>query len=329
MADYTCHAFPDDNKPVDSFLTGLIAVAVGLPVTLFIASCFEIANDAEQPESWLVYRGVSRLLLGWNAHRRWHYTARRAASRPPGRFLRWWIRSSDAPKPETLSNLLHAAWCALTGATPRWEREARAAAATAARGHAKALAQPGGEAALEVHDMDSHPASEGAGEGADAASLALYKRFCAAVGVLGTAAVWVVFAWFIFAYGMLCYKLLGDGAETSFARSWGVSFGLGCASDWRDVLKEAVQNVVVLVVLERLFLTKDESWLEEHMQYMSLQALLFRDAAAEHAGGAEKVVAGGDGGGVAGSEEAPPPAQRITWWGIIATFVAHTKRLSA
>jgi hypothetical protein len=27
LADYTCHAFPDDDKPVDSFIVGLISVA--------------------------------------------------------------------------------------------------------------------------------------------------------------------------------------------------------------------------------------------------------------------------------------------------------------
>ncbi len=38
---------------------------------------------------------------------------------------------------------------------------------------------------------------------------------------------------FIFVYGMLCYKLLGDEAQTSFARSWGVSYGVGAAAEWK------------------------------------------------------------------------------------------------
>jgi hypothetical protein len=38
---------------------------------------------------------------------------------------------------------------------------------------------------------------------------------------------------FIFTYGMLIYKLLGEGAESSFASSFGVSYGLGAAQEAR------------------------------------------------------------------------------------------------
>ena len=52
LADYTCTAFPDDeNNQLDSFLVGLIAIAVALPVSSFIAQCFGIANDSEAPET--------------------------------------------------------------------------------------------------------------------------------------------------------------------------------------------------------------------------------------------------------------------------------------
>jgi hypothetical protein len=33
--------------------------------------------------------------------------------------------------------------------------------------------------------------------------------------------------------GMLIYKLLGDEAESSFARSWGISYGLNSATEWK------------------------------------------------------------------------------------------------
>jgi hypothetical protein len=32
---------------------------------------------------------------------------------------------------------------------------------------------------------------------------------------------------------MLIYKLLGDDAQQSFARSWGISYGVGAASEWQ------------------------------------------------------------------------------------------------
>jgi hypothetical protein len=50
LAEYTCHAFPDDARPVDSLIVALIALALALPVTLFLQAAFEIANDNEAPE---------------------------------------------------------------------------------------------------------------------------------------------------------------------------------------------------------------------------------------------------------------------------------------
>jgi hypothetical protein len=34
LAEYTCHAFPDEDKPVDSFIVGLISIASALPPML-------------------------------------------------------------------------------------------------------------------------------------------------------------------------------------------------------------------------------------------------------------------------------------------------------
>jgi hypothetical protein len=64
LKDYTCTTFPDEDRPLDSFIVGLISLAVALPVTLFLTSCFEIANDSEAPESWLFYGGIVKLLCG-------------------------------------------------------------------------------------------------------------------------------------------------------------------------------------------------------------------------------------------------------------------------
>jgi hypothetical protein len=32
---------------------------------------------------------------------------------------------------------------------------------------------------------------------------------------------------------MLIYRLLGDSAQQEFARSWGVSYGLNAATEWK------------------------------------------------------------------------------------------------
>ena len=69
---------------------------------------------------------------------------------------------------------------------------------------------------------------------------------------------------------MLIYKLLGDQAQSEFTRSWGISYGMNAATEWKDIVVEAVKATVILIILERLFLTRNSSWLEEHMDYLSI-----------------------------------------------------------
>ena len=75
LADYECHAFPDDARFGDTILVGLLSCAAALPVTIFIFICFDLANDNEPPDSYLRWPLAWPVLVwGLNAHRRWHYT---------------------------------------------------------------------------------------------------------------------------------------------------------------------------------------------------------------------------------------------------------------
>ena len=60
-------------------IVALIALAVALPVTFFLAGCFEIANDSEAPESWLFYGGIVKLLCGLTVRK--HFNLASAPSR--------------------------------------------------------------------------------------------------------------------------------------------------------------------------------------------------------------------------------------------------------
>ena len=108
---------------------------------------------------------------------------------------------------------------------------------------------------------------------------------------------------FIFTYGMLIYRQLGPDAQNEFAKTWGVGYGLNnvrtasiprCAapgtdalaaarllqaSEWQDVAITAFKAALLIVVLNALRLTKNQSWFEEHIDFVSMQALLFNGAA--------------------------------------------------
>ena len=152
--------------------------------------------------------------------------------------------------------------------------------------------------ASECGSIDGHAVSV---SHASAKRLRRSKRMLTAVGLGGVYLIWAFFAWVIFVraqtlrralcaisdasstmlqtYGSLVFKLLGPATQDSFATSFGVSYGVGAAAEWKDILQQVVQTIIIMAIVERLHLTNSVSWLEEHIDYMSTQALLF-----EHVG---------------------------------------------
>ena len=285
LTDWVCTAFPNDDSQTDSFIVSLIALAVALPVTFVLQTCFEIANDNEAPESWLEWVGWRKFVFGPAAHRRWHYTA----GSQPVRHVRWFIRSVGAPKSETAINLYHSFKAWLTGTLPPWtievheaEEEANAARVEAdaeedEMRHGKKDAHDdveddspyrgsNGRGSNGEHDDDDGSGSESGGSTSSsvrsAKALGRYKRMVMALGLSGTFFCWAIFAWFIFTYGMLLYKLLGEDGQASFARSWGISYAVGAASEWQDIITEAFKGAIVLAILERWYMTRNATWLE-------------------------------------------------------------------
>ena len=57
------------------------------------------------------------------------------------------------------------------------------------------------------------------------------------------------------------YQLLGDGAERHFATDWATGVAIENAAQWRSVLQSALQNVVVLILLERMGAAPGRAWL--------------------------------------------------------------------
>ena len=307
LQDWTCTAFPNDDSQIDSFIVGLISIAIAIPVTVFITTCFGIANDNEAPESWLEWSGWRKLVFGMNAHRRWHYTR----GDPPVRYVKWYVRSAGAPVTETAANLWRSFYAWVTNSETPWAEEAieaeQAADEEAAQqklsrfsqgaddGHSRRFSQGGtpgagrrmsasksngADAGRRMSESSVEPSDDfntrALSEDGSAVELATYKHRVVAIGIAATAICWAMFTWFIFTYGMLIYRLLGEGAESSFSRSFGISYGMGAAQEWKDVAIEACKAAVILVILETLFLTPNPKWLEEHIDYLSLQALLLK-----------------------------------------------------
>ena len=179
MADYTCTAFPNEDNPIDSFIVGLsalprracflassdacaapaVSIAIALPASLFLASCFMIANDSEAPESWLEWFGWRKLVFGVNAHRRWHYTGPLGQ---PNRHVKWFIRSVGAPPPETAINLWHSLVSWVTGTDPPWVEEWREAVEAEAEEEAEEAEVEVDAPACDSHDAPPHQVNGGA-----------------------------------------------------------------------------------------------------------------------------------------------------------------------
>ena len=195
LADYVCHAFPDDAYVTDQFFVGLISVAVALPVDLLLVRMFEASNEGDAPERWLdAPSGVWRLLLGKDCHRQWQYDSK---SKPVSDLVKWLARRGTEALPGIVMRLLR--WL--------WANACRAPAEEPANGDMKA-GDDDASVSDDVTSMDS----------AEARLEACSKRGYAFGGLLGVYVVWAVFSWVIFTYGMLIYKTLGDSAQKEFAK---------------------------------------------------------------------------------------------------------------
>lgn len=73
---------------------------------------------------------------------------------------------------------------------------------------------------------------------------------------------------------MTVYRLLGQGAVNAFAKSFGISYAFNQVTEWQDIAKEALKAVFVMVILERLFISSPVGWIEEHIDFLSVQAVM-------------------------------------------------------
>ena len=105
-------------------------------------------------------------------------------------------------------------------------------------------------------------------------ALAIRARIERVLGLFGTYAAWALLSWFIFTYGLLIYELLGIATEASFVKSWLIALGVENARQWQDILRAALQAAVLMFVLDRMWIMSNAAWVEQHVDYLSVQATL-------------------------------------------------------
>ena len=126
LSDYVCTSFPDDARFIDTFLVSLLSLGAALPVSLFVLTCFDMANDGDAPANYISWSPFAwpALVWGMQAHKRWHYVR---DGQPP-MFVRWYARFRFWGYAEIAMDFWTRLWCTLTCAEMPWHVEAREAA---------------------------------------------------------------------------------------------------------------------------------------------------------------------------------------------------------
>jgi hypothetical protein len=242
--------FPDDDRLIDKLVVALIAIAVAIPVTLFVGTLFDEANDVDEPKiqmqmpETVIRKRVYALIFGRKPHKNWHFVDATGKQQVSG-ILRWWIRYGYE---EPVVFIPYHFW--------RWARRRL-------RGHPLNLQEPQQVEEHSAANEAEHTREQEVVEARkEAQALHRNRRLLGTIGVLGVYCIWAIFSWFIFAYGMQIYKTLGEDAEATFSRQWGINYAADQASAWKDVLIDAVEVAMLLVILDLLRLNPISLWFE-------------------------------------------------------------------
>jgi hypothetical protein len=191
------HLAPPALTPHGPRRAGLISVAVALPVDLFLARAFEIANEGDMPGNWLdAPEGLWRLLLGKDAHNRWRLADPR---QPVSEFVKWMVSGGTE---STFQVVLFIVGNALRRLRARFFGEPPADGGPPAQDDASAAA-PGTVAS----------GSAASSAGGSARAEALQKRLYSAAGLLGVYVTWTIMSWCVRAADHQFRARLGSDAQ--------------------------------------------------------------------------------------------------------------------
>ena len=258
--EFVCTAFPADDNPRDTIISGLISFAISFPVAIVIYNCFSLstATDDDQLHGrtrWLNWPFKYRVLFGPLS---WRWASADSKQPPPGRVARlkrflasFWCSSMYVDLMVWIADHLQPCFC-----LPPLARKPLSAA-EAGDAHAATV-----DATMLAWNAD---------EARERHFGAVTTNFKYAGYVL-LHLIWGVFAWICFAYGRLVYNLLGPAASRDFSNSWGIGVALGQANDAKGLVTSALQAALLLTILEALWLVPNGRWLEDYIDFVSVQA---------------------------------------------------------
>jgi hypothetical protein len=167
VAGYECHAFPDDDNPIDQFWVGLIFAASAVPLRYIITILMESANEAEHSEAWMRMPRRDALVarcLGFKPFS-WRYAD---VAKRPAWVLRFWARWPIEPFNAALD-----LWVDLVTVALVWSaRACGCACGCGPRGATDGVALPAAEDKAEAEAEEAGGAAEKAGGDGDAGAAA-------------------------------------------------------------------------------------------------------------------------------------------------------------
>lgn len=108
------------------------------------------------------------------------------------------------------------------------------------------------------------------------------------LGVLCVYGAWALMVWYLFFFGRHIYKLLADPSEMAFVKAWLVGLAFQNCYGLLGFAKELGRGVLVLLWLEPLFVPRGK-WMEDHLDFVSVQARLAGREGDESVGVAPRV----------------------------------------
>jgi hypothetical protein len=191
LGDWTCSAFPDPDSNRDNLVVGLIAALVTLPLRQVLAVLLKLSNEVESEPTWLFLHPIAHSIMRGLRLNVFSWRWRTA-------LPSWPVRYALRHEMEPFKFALEALCDAVAHLFPALTRRDGSAGVSPAHHR-------------EVEEALLHAAR---------------RRVARVLGILLIYVTWSLFVWFIVAYGIETFGLMGSVSENEFVRNWAITVGI-------------------------------------------------------------------------------------------------------